>query len=156
MPTPPAMPTPPVAPAPAPAPPAQEEHVDDATVAVSDLDRTVVVSRQKMQSWVLELSDGSVFSLSGDTVVGRKPEPIEGSAVLAVPDVTRTLSKSHARLTSDGERWLIEDLGSTNGLVLLREDGSESEITPGVRVEATERMLFGTLEVRLRSGGDAA
>ena len=91
-----------------------------------------------------------------DVVVGRKPEPIDGSATLEVPDRTRTLSKSHARLTRVGASWIIEDLGSTNGLVLMNEDGTESELSPGVRVEATERMLFGTLEVRLRPGGDAA
>lgn len=121
-----------------------------------DLDRTVVVPRRSEPVWVLELPDGTELALAGDVVVGRKPEAIDGSSTLAIPDSTRTLSKSHARLVNDGDRWLIEDLGSTNGLVLLNDDGSESELSPGVRVEATERMLFGTLEVRLRHSGDAA
>ncbi len=121
-----------------------------------DLDHTVVAPRRSDPTWVLELPDGTELPLEADVVVGRKPEPIDGSATLEVPDRTRTLSKSHARLTRVGASWIIEDLGSTNGLVLMNEDGTESELSPGVRVEATERMLFGTLEVRLRPGGDAA
>lgn len=124
--------------------------------ALVDFDNTVVVPRRNRSAWVLELPDGSELSLEDDVVVGRKPEPINGSATLTVPDSTRTLSKSHVRLMRDSERWVVEDLGSTNGLVLLNEDGTESELSPGVRAEATERMLFGTLEVRLRLGGDSA
>ena len=121
-----------------------------------DLDHTIVAPRRLQQQWVLELPDGTELQLSPDTVVGRRPESIDGSAVLAIADRTRTLSKSHVRLTRDGERWIVEDLNSTNGLVLLNEDGSESELMPGVRAEATERMLFGTLEVKLRLIGESA
>ena len=121
-----------------------------------DLDRTIVVPRRPAVTWSLELPDGSRLPLDDDTIVGRRPVEFDGAAVVAIPDPTRTLSKSHARLTRDGDQWFVEDLGSTNGLVLINDDGSESEIPAGVRVAATERMLFGTLEVRLRSGGDAA
>lgn len=121
-----------------------------------DLDHTVVAPRRSAPSWVLELPDGTQLPLPNNVVVGRKPDAVEGSEILAIPDRTRTLSKSHARLVYEGGRWLVEDLGSTNGLVLLNEDGTESELSPGVRVEATERMLFGTLEVLLRPGGEAA
>lgn len=121
-----------------------------------DLDKTVVAPRRNRANWVLVLPDGTEYPVEDDVVIGRKPELTGGAAILAVPDSTRTLSKSHVRLTRDGERWLVEDLGSTNGLVLLNEDGTESELAPGVRVEATERMLFGTLEVRLRMSGDSA
>jgi hypothetical protein len=121
-----------------------------------DLDHTVVVSRRSDPAWVLELPDGTELPLETDVVVGRKPTAIDGAATLEVPDSTRTLSKSHARLTREGAIWMVEDLGSTNGLFLLNDDGSESELTANVPVEATERMLLGTLEVRLRPGGDAA
>lgn len=121
-----------------------------------DLDHTIVAPRRAQQTWVLELPDGTEFPLAADTVIGRRPESISGSATLSVPDRTRTLSKSHVRLTREGERWIVEDLNSTNGLVLLNEDGSESELSPGVRAEATERMLFGTLEVHLRLSGESA
>ena len=132
--------------------PVPQEQADEQL----DLDQTIVAPRRLKQQWVLELPDGTELPLSPDTVVGRRPEAIEGSAVLAIADRTRTLSKSHVRLSRDGERWIVEDLNSTNGLVLLNEDGSESELMPGVRAEATERMLFGTLEVILRQSGDSA
>ena len=117
-------------------------------------DRTIVVPRARAEVWELVLPSGESYELAADVVVGRRPEPVDGSEVLPIPDSTRTLSKSHARLRRDGEQWVVEDLGSTNGLVLLHEAG-EVEIEPHRPVAASERMLFGTLEVRLRLGGDS-
>ena len=121
-----------------------------------DLDRTIVVPRRAKVVWRLVLPDGDAFELSApDTVIGRRPVALDGGAVLTIPDPTRTLSKSHVRLRLDGDRATVEDLGSTNGLVLLHPDGSEEQIDPGTPVEAVERMRFGTLEVTLRRvGGD--
>lgn len=115
-----------------------------------DLDRTVVVPRRT--NWVLELPDGSTLALTGaDIVVGRKPSPVEFSSVLIVPDATRTLSKSHARLRRDGETWKITDLESTNGVFLLTEAGDSQELEPNVEVDVTPRFVLGTLEVTLRT-----
>ena len=135
--------------------------VDDRTIvtasgALDDLDRTVVVSRKAAPKWVLELPDGTELLLENDNIVGRRPEAIGGAHTVSVPDPTRTLSKSHARLRFDGETWRVEDLGSTNGLVLVSDAGAETELDPWQPAEATTRMLFGTLEVKLRPGGDAA
>lgn len=116
-----------------------------------DLDRTIVVPRKPNVRWELVLPDGDALVLEADTVVGRRPEPIDGSAVLAIPDPTRTLSKSHARLRFDGERWTVEDLGSTNGLAILGENGAEEELEPHRAIEASPVMRFGTLRVELRS-----
>lgn len=139
-----------VAPLPADYTPAADAEDDD-----TDFDRTVVITRKAAPPGVLILSDGTEIPLQNDTVVGRRPEAVDGAVAVAIPDTTRTLSKSHARLTLSNGQWLVEDLDSTNGLVLLHDDGSESEIPAGVQVAATERMLFGTLEVRLHTGGDA-
>jgi hypothetical protein len=119
-------------------------------------DSTIVVRRKRAPQWQLVLPDGEVYEIEDDVIVGRRPESPDGVAVLAIPDPTRTLSKSHVRMRFDGERWTVEDLGSTNGLVLLREGGREEELEPHRETPATERMLFGTLEVSLRRGGDAA
>lgn len=118
-------------------------------------DRTVVVSRRRIVGQLV-LSNGERYELASDVIVGRRPAPAEGAALLPIADPTRTLSKSHARLRFDGERWTVEDLGSTNGVVLLHEGGPEEEIEPHREVDATKRMLFGTLEVILRTGGDPA
>ncbi|MGD9606681.1 MAG: FHA domain-containing protein, partial [Leucobacter sp.] len=119
-------------------------------------DHTVVVPRKRAPQWRLVLPDGESYDLESDVIVGRRPEAADGSTVLSIADPTRTLSKSHVRMRFDGERWTVEDLGSTNGLVLLHEGGREEELEAHREVEATDRMMFGTLEVRLQRGGDAA
>lgn len=119
-------------------------------------DRTVVVPRPRAAKWELQLPDGEAYVLEPDVVVGRRPEAVAGSSILAITDSTRTLSKSHVRLRFDGQGWTVEDLGSTNGLVLLHDDGRQEELDPHRETAATERMMFGTLEVTLRLGGDAA
>lgn len=115
-----------------------------------ELDRTVVVVRKTR--WGLELPDGDVLELLGDDViVGRKPSAQAGAIVLQIADPTRTMSKTHARLRRDGDSWTIEDLNSTNGVAVIDALGLTNQIDAGEVVEATERLLVGTLEVRLRT-----
>lgn len=111
-------------------------------------DQTVVVRRETR--WGLELPDGELMELRGhDVVVGRKPEPAGAYEVLKINDPTRTLSKSHVRLRRTGEVWTIEDLHSTNGVALIDETGATVALEAGHERGTTERMLIGTLEVRL-------
>ena len=150
----PAAPTPTPTPAPAPAAAvAASAPASDAGGVLRDddeiSDHTVVVP--KRARWGLELPDGDTIELVGDdVVVGRKPTPLDGSTVLVVGDPTRTLSKSHARLRRDGEGWTIEDLGSTNGIAVLDGAGNVTPLPSGEEFIAPERMVLGTLEVRLR------
>ena len=114
-----------------------------------DLDHTVMVVRKKQ--WALELPDGTVLELLGDDVViGRRPSPVGGSTTLLIPDATRTLSKSHARLRRDGEQWSIEDLNSTNGVFVFDSAGEQIEVEPGTQRTASDQLIIGTLEIRLR------
>ena len=56
-------------------------------------------------------AEGRVFEHSPEAdeiVIGRSSK-----ADLTLPD--RAMSRSHARLFRDGERWLVEDMGSRNG-----------------------------------------
>lgn len=121
--------------------------------ADDDLDRTVVVSREAAArvnfGWSLVLPDGDALRLGPECVVGRRPSADEGATPVVIADPTRTLSKSHARLRYDGERWWVIDLGSTNGLWLLHANGGEEEVQPYEEVEATPRLRLGTLEVEL-------
>lgn len=105
--------------------------------------------------WVLELVDGPLLAMpSRDVIVGRKPGTIPGCTQLAVEDTGRTLSKSHVRLTLEGERWVVEDLGSTNGTALIEQtdDGSttERQLEAGDPAYVTDVFRIGTLRVRLR------
>lgn len=133
--------------------PAQESSQPAASG--DELDRTALVGRDPAARWVLVLPDGAKHPLAADTVLGRRPEPVPGVHAIALEDPTRTVSKMHARLRFDGGAWTIEDLGSTNGVVLLQDGGGEQVIPPHTPVPAEPRMLLGTLLVRLQDGGGA-
>lgn len=125
-------------------------------VEEDELDRTVVVPRPSRARWLVELPDGETLEIEHDTVLGRRPDAIEGAQVVAIPDPTRTLSKTHARLRFDGERWTIEDLDSTNGVFLIHADGREEELAAGDPAEVDSRIMLGTLEIRLRRSDETA
>lgn len=119
--------------------------------AEEDLERTVSVPRPaSARSWELVLPDRSTIPLAQDNVIGRRPEGAPGAHLIVIPDPTRTLSKTHVRLRLSGEIWVVEDLGSTNGVVLVHDDGSEQQLEANQPVVAAQRMLFGTFPVLLR------
>ncbi|GAA2177438.1 hypothetical protein GCM10009847_03300 [Leucobacter tardus] len=114
-----------------------------------DLERTVVARRPRTTGWVIELEDGTTIPLAADDIViGRKPASDEALAV-TIPDVTRTLSKSHARLRRTADGWTIEDLDSTNGVALVHEDGREADVAPRTATLATRRLIIGTMRIVL-------
>lgn len=72
---------------------------------------------------------GKVYPISAPQVVlGRLPEcdiTLTGAAV----------SRRHARIQREGERWTVTDLGSTNGVRVNAQPVQVSEIKPGDRIE---------------------
>ncbi len=116
-----------------------------------DLDRTTVVRRESPVVGYLLLPDGTSLPLHRDNVVGRRPESVPGVLAVVIADPTRTISKTHARLSLDGDAWVVEDLDSTNGVVLIHDDGREQELDARQPVIATPRLLLGTLEVQIRT-----
>ena len=50
--------------------------------------------------------------------------------LLAFEDPHRSLSKTHARLSHRGDELVVEDLDSTNGVVVVRA-GADHEVVPG-------------------------
>lgn len=151
------LPEPPPAPVPAAYNPTGITDSYERLVAEDDLDRTVVVPRAQRIGWAIELPGGERFELPAfDVIVGRRPEAQGDARPLAIPDPTRTLSKTHARLRFDGEQWTVEDLGSTNGVVLLLEGEREEELTAYRPAPATDRLLLGTLELRLSRSDETA
>jgi hypothetical protein len=116
-----------------------------------DLDGTVVVARARFEPWQLQLDDGRVLPVETRCVVlGRRPRATElGVQQLTVPDDTRTLSKTHARLELVDDRWLITDLGSTNGVLLVGADGREQAAEPGTPCAVPGRFVLGSVGMRL-------
>jgi Protein of unknown function (DUF3662)/FHA domain len=65
--------------------------------------------------------------------------------VLADPNVSRT----HAQLRREGERWILADLGSTNGTLVNGRQGAEHELGHG------DRLSFGTSELIFQLDAEA-
>lgn len=136
----------------APAQAAPASAAPTAIPAEPDVERPEPTETPAVQRWGLELPDGEVLELVGtDIVAGRKPSSLEGSETLLLADSTRTVSKSHVRLRLAGGEWTVEDLNSTNGLTLVSPNGQRAQLPAGLTFPATEHMIFGTLEVRLRA-----
>ena len=78
---------------------------------------------------------GSVFDLQAETTIGRAP----GCGV--VIDDAR-VSKLHARLFHSGGRWVVEDLGSTNG-TLLNDQVLDlaKNVGPGDRIQVADHVM---------------
>ncbi|PJJ65703.1 RDD family protein [Compostimonas suwonensis] len=84
-------------------------------------------------SVTLLLDTGQRHVLESSLLIGRNPsapggEPHEERPLLAWPDLSRTLSKTHALLEWDGRRLWVTDLGSTNGTTLTSPDGRSVEV----------------------------
>jgi hypothetical protein len=96
-------------------------------------DRTrVAPPRRSRGAWRLVLPDGTSHPLAGSTVLGRQPDLAAApgaTAILAIDDPDGLMSKSHAVLELDSGRLAVRDLGSTNGVVALAPDGSETEVS---------------------------
>ncbi|MRG61717.1 FHA domain-containing protein, partial [Agromyces sp. CFH 90414] len=119
-----------------------------------DVESTVVVDRRPRVTWRLVLDDGTELGLTADRVLlGRNPSTADPAEQrLPVPDSTRTLSKTHARLVLADGQWSITDLGSTNG-VLVDEGGEERLIDPHDPVPARGRFVLGEVGMRVEMGG---
>ncbi|NYD67224.1 DUF5684 domain-containing protein [Agromyces atrinae] len=134
---------------PPPAAPVEDDEDDD-------FESTVVVDRRPKIPWRLVLDDGTSFDLTGARVVlGRNPAAADSSEQrLPVPDKTRTLSKTHARLELDDGRWSITDLRSTNGVLVVDASGEETLVEADVPIEVTSRFVLGEVGMRVTYGED--
>lgn len=112
-----------------------------------------IVGKRRRTAWMLTPPLGAPIPVTSDVlIIGRRPssDPAFPKAQLVpVADETRTMSKTHARLEMNGDGWTIVDLDSTNGVLLLRPDGSEFDLVSGRPEPVTESFLLGDAEVRL-------
>ncbi|GAA3638974.1 hypothetical protein GCM10022200_22960 [Microbacterium awajiense] len=101
----------------------------------------------------IELDSGQRLTLDTPLVLGRDPSPsVLDDELYRWPDLSRTLSKSHARLEWDGRLVWVTDLGSTNGTV-LRAAGAPQTLLPHQRtpLPASATLELGDRIVTVRS-----
>jgi pSer/pThr/pTyr-binding forkhead associated (FHA) protein len=124
------------------APQAQDDSTRPRSTGASD-DQGVAIG--------LEFDTNRRIRVTGDIVVGRAPDASLGAPVV-IDDPDRSVSKNHFRVGVDKkDRMWVEDLGSTNGTVLIGADGSEVELAVGQRhgVVAGCEIRFGDRRARV-------
>lgn len=122
------------------------------------------VTRARPPLGVLVTDDGSVYTVTGDYVIGREPEQAPDvkagrARALVLQDGEHSTSRVHARLELSGWSVLLKDSGSANGTflsrggaagpwtVVPREPGTP--LRPGDRVRLGKRqLLFDRYHVR--------
>jgi hypothetical protein len=87
-----------------------------------------------LDSVVLRFDTGDLERFVGAAVVGRNPSGSDGVVPVAVPDLTRTLSKSHLTVERTGTGAVVADLGSTNGTEVTDPEGASARVVPGAPV----------------------
>lgn len=104
-------------------------------------EHTTLSSRRsaKASFWTLSLPNGAVELVTDRAIViGREPQfmpALPQARLIPVPDPTRSVSKNHACFSMYGATLVVEDLGSTNGIVVTRPDGRENDLGVGGRAE---------------------
>ena len=78
---------------------------------------------------------GQVFELQAETTIGRASD-----CAIVIDDAR--VSKVHARLFRHDDRWMVEDLGSTNGTLVNDHVLDHPEnVGPGDRVQVGEHVM---------------
>ena len=100
------------------------------------------------------LDSGSRLEVSTSLLIGRAPANKEGEEhpLFAWPDLSRSVSKSHALIEWSGTVLWVTDLHSSNGTTLVSPTGERQLLVPGLRGAATAGWTIElgerTLEVR--------
>jgi hypothetical protein len=109
-------------------------RVDVAVFAASG-SGTTRATRSDAVAVVFDTGRRQVISTS--LLIGRSPEGKGEQPVLALADLSRTLSKTHALLEWSGSLLWVTDVHSANGSVLVSPDGERRPLVPGIRGPAT-------------------
>ena len=113
---------------------AQQHSAPADSDEASDVTRTVPRDR----SWRLTLADGTVTAITRSLLLGREPgDSTDGFDTLTIHDPDQSVSKQHARIDVVGTAAWLHNLQSTNGVRIVLQGGSETEVDPANPVELT-------------------
>lgn len=93
-------------------------------------------ARTSRPQGMLRLPDGRRLPIDAQMIIGRSPraERSDGRALPTLVKIDRAssdVSRNHARIGVEGWNVVIEDLGSTNGTVILATDGTIRRLRGG-------------------------
>ena len=105
----------------------------------------------------LELTDGTRHPLDRSVLLGRGPAARPDwpeARLLPVVDPDKSVSKTHAGIRVHADELRVEDLHSTNGVTVLRADGSSTVVEPGVptTVAVGDTVSLGQFALRIVVG----
>jgi hypothetical protein len=109
---------------------AEGSRVDEAVFARS---RPGLAATTTSDAVALVFDTGRRQLITTSLLIGRSPESRSEQPVLALADLSRTLSKTHALLEWSGSVLWVTDLHSANGSVLISPDGERRPLVPGIR-----------------------
>lgn len=124
----------------------------DADADDAGFDETRLAPRSTPTTWMLVIEEhGEVLLPHTDHVIGRKPSQraeFPSAEPVTIPDPTKTVSKTHARLVRRDEQWVIVDLESTNGVYVETPRG-EVQVVPGTEIVLTAGFALGDLRLKV-------
>jgi inorganic pyrophosphatase/exopolyphosphatase len=134
---------------------ATADGVDQVLLFIVDIlneEATLLVPNDLVKT-LAEKSFGA--TVTGDTVVlGRNPAAprrAPQAQLVAVDDVTRTVSKTHALLTLTASGWVVTDLDSTNGVALGAVADAGTEVDGSAPLSGP--FFLGDAALELRADG---
>ena len=142
----------PLADAPPPRSPLRDTFPED----TDPLDATRMVNRaSRTRPWTITLPDGTLETVSASIILGRAATEVDdwpGARLISIDDPTRSISKNHAVFAEKFGMFVVEDLGSTNGIIIVRPDGVEQMVPPFGRADIPEGATVELGAVVLRVG----
>ncbi|NYE96614.1 putative RDD family membrane protein YckC [Psychromicrobium silvestre] len=90
-------------------------------------------------SVAMTFDDGRTAIVSGAALIGRNPSGYDSEVIdqlIAVPDESRSISKTHLHVQAAAEGLWVTDRQSTNGSAVVSAEGMVNRLTPGNAVLA--------------------
>ena len=99
-------------------------------------DAEVFVAEEPRSRTTLEFTNGRQVDVDRTILIGRSPRAERSSAselptLLPVDSPGQAISRTHLKISVEGQRVLLEDLNSTNGTEVTPEHGSSFLLEPG-------------------------
>ncbi len=100
-----------------------------------ELQQTISIHKEKARLYVINTEEASVpfFDIEKDSVLVGRRDPLSH----IYPDIDLTkydpqtkISRRHARIWREGDKFMIEDLGSSNGTVLIKKTNEVMRLLP--------------------------